>query len=355
LTAAIGAQDKKDPPKKAVPKKPEVTLKVGDPAPPLKATKWLQGTEVTGFSAGKVYVVEFWATWCGPCIVMMPHMSDMQEEFKDKGVTFIGFSAKDPGNTQEKVTQFVEKRGPKLKYSFAYADDRDTYDSYMKAAGQNGIPCSYVVDQQGKIAFIGHPMFLDVVLPRVVEGKWTPDDVKSVTGIEKEIDAIFQAFGQPDTDAALKTLAEFEKKHPRLAGIPYFNGPRINLMLRAKKVDEAKATAEKILAKALKQEDPLALQTVSSVMRSPAARPHKELLTLSLQAAEAGLKVAGDKDFRALYNMADTHFVMGNRAKAKEFGQKAIAAADNDRIKQQLEEIVKKYDEEKKDEKKDDK
>ena len=110
LAAAVGAQDKKDPPAKAAPKKPEITLKVGDPAPPLKATKWLQGTEITGFATGKVYVVEFWATWCGPCIVMMPHMSDMQEEFKDRGVTFVGFTAKDPNNTQEKVVQFVEKR-----------------------------------------------------------------------------------------------------------------------------------------------------------------------------------------------------------------------------------------------------
>src|SRR5205809_672183 len=43
--------------------KPAPTLKVGDPAPPLKVTKWLQGAEVKQFEPGKVYVVEFWATW----------------------------------------------------------------------------------------------------------------------------------------------------------------------------------------------------------------------------------------------------------------------------------------------------
>ena len=74
------------------PKKPEPSLKVGDPAPALKATKWLQGTEVKSFEKGKIYIVEFWATWCGPCIVMMPHMSEMQEEYKDKSVTFIGYT-----------------------------------------------------------------------------------------------------------------------------------------------------------------------------------------------------------------------------------------------------------------------
>src|SRR5262249_36414263 len=80
------ADDPKDKKDVAV---PEVTLKVGDPAPQLKADKWLQGGEVKAFEPGKVYVVEFWATWCGPCISAMPHLAQLQEHYKDK-VTFIG-------------------------------------------------------------------------------------------------------------------------------------------------------------------------------------------------------------------------------------------------------------------------
>ena len=48
----------------------------------------------------------------------------------------------------------------------------------MKAANQNGIPCSFVVGKDGTIAYIGHPMYLDEVLPKVVAGKWTPEDAK---------------------------------------------------------------------------------------------------------------------------------------------------------------------------------
>src|SRR5436305_5946962 len=98
-------------------KKADTSLKVGDPAPKLKADKWLQGNEVKEFAKDKVYVVEFWATWCGPCIAIMPHVAEMQAEYKDKGVTFIGYSAKDPNNDMEKVTAFVTKRGPKLGYT----------------------------------------------------------------------------------------------------------------------------------------------------------------------------------------------------------------------------------------------
>jgi hypothetical protein len=61
LFAGIGAAD--DPKtEQEKPKRREVTLKVGDPAPALKADKWLQGDEVKAFELGKVYVVEFWAT-----------------------------------------------------------------------------------------------------------------------------------------------------------------------------------------------------------------------------------------------------------------------------------------------------
>src|SRR5688500_8156890 len=99
LVAGAGsAQDQKAPPKQ---EKPTPTLKIGDPAPALPATKWLQGNAVKVFEPGKTYVVEFWATWCVPCIVMMPHLSELQQQYKDKGVTFIGYSAQDKNNSEE--------------------------------------------------------------------------------------------------------------------------------------------------------------------------------------------------------------------------------------------------------------
>ena len=180
------------------PAKDSPKLKVGDPPPPLKATKWLTGGEVKAFEKGKVYMVEFWATWCGPCVVMMPHLGDIQEELGPKGVTVIGFTAKDPGNTAEKVTKFVEKRGDKLGYTIAYADDRETYDAYMKAAGQGGIPCSFVIGKDGKIAFIGHPLFLDEVLPKVLDGTW--DAVKGEAELEAA-DKLWDATFDVDQEA----------------------------------------------------------------------------------------------------------------------------------------------------------
>jgi len=364
LAAAAAAQDPPPQPKKPEPAKPFLddekketkSLKVGDPAPKLQPTKWLQGSEVAEFAPGKTYVVEFWATWCGPCIVMMPHMAEMQREFKDKGVTFIGYSAKDPNNSAEKVAEFVQKRGPKLGYTFAYDDDRETYDAYMKAAGQNGIPCSYVVDKEGKIAYIGHPMFLGLVVPKVAEGKWTKDDLTSLAKADKDVDAVFASFRKPDAEEGLKAIADFEKQYPALHDVPYFVQPKLGLMLKAKKYDQVKAEAEKLIARAVKQDDPTLLRSVSGALRGPDAKDQKELIKLAVEAAETGVKVAGDKDPIALFGVAQAHLAAGDKDKAKEYGQKAIAAADSDGLKKALEREVKKFDEEeKKDDKKEEK
>jgi thiol-disulfide isomerase/thioredoxin len=330
----------------------DAKLKIGDKAPPVKVTKWLQGKEVASFEEGKTYVMEFWATWCGPCIVMMPHMAELQNEYKAKGVTFIGFTHKDKnGNSLEKVQAFVEKRGPKLGYTFAWADNDETNDAWMKAAGQNGIPCCFVVDKAGKIAYIGHPMYLDVVLPKVVAGKWTETDAEDVKAIDKEVNAVFQATRDPDAEVFLNKLGEFETKHPALAGIPYFNGPRINSLLKAKKIEDAKKAAEKLMAKGVKTEDHTVLTMVSSVMRSPNANGDKDLLALSLRAAEAALKIAGDKDIFTLLTVAEAHFANGDKVKAKDYGAKAVAAAEKESepLKKYVEAQVKKFDDEKKD------
>src|SRR4051812_29303183 len=61
------------------------SLNVGDPAPALKASQWLQGEAVPTFTPGHVYVVEFWATWCGPCLQMMPHVAELQAQYRDQG------------------------------------------------------------------------------------------------------------------------------------------------------------------------------------------------------------------------------------------------------------------------------
>src|SRR6185436_1636477 len=66
------------------------TLKVGDAAPKLQIAKWVQGEPVKELAPGTTYIVEFWATWCGPCRETIPHLNALHEKFKDKGLVVIG-------------------------------------------------------------------------------------------------------------------------------------------------------------------------------------------------------------------------------------------------------------------------
>ncbi len=155
----------------AEPAAPAATLKVGDPAPKLAPAKWIQGDAITAFEPGKLYVVEFWATWCGPCRASIPHLSEMNTKFKDKGVVFIGQNVWE--EKADAAVPFVKKMGDKMNYNVATdTEDKTMATTWLTAAGQDGIPSAFLVDQTGKIAWIGHPMNgLDKAIEAALEKK----------------------------------------------------------------------------------------------------------------------------------------------------------------------------------------
>ncbi len=132
---------------------PEATLKVGDTAPKLEVAEWVKGDEVK-FEPGKVYVVEFWATWCPPCRKSIPHLTELQEKYKDRQVTIIGVTMEESGT----VKPFVEKQAEKMVYTVAIDAEGKTSKAYMDAVGARGIPHAFVIDKEGKLAWHGHPM-----------------------------------------------------------------------------------------------------------------------------------------------------------------------------------------------------
>jgi thiol-disulfide isomerase/thioredoxin len=151
------------------------TLKVGDPAPKLQTGKWVQGDPVKNFEKGKAYIVEFWATWCPPCRTSIPHLNEVHKEFKDKGLIVIGQNVSERDDSG--VAPFVKKMGDKMTYRVALDDKQGDPEgkmakTWMEAAGQNGIPCAFLVDTKGVIAWIGHPMQLkEQVIESVLSGK----------------------------------------------------------------------------------------------------------------------------------------------------------------------------------------
>ena len=94
---------------------------------------------------GKVMVVDFWATWCPPCVAEIPGYVEFQKKMADQGVTIVGLSLDEIAPAD--VKKFVVARG--INYPVAIAD-QDLLGAFGKA---EGIPATFVVDREGKIRF----------------------------------------------------------------------------------------------------------------------------------------------------------------------------------------------------------
>lgn len=139
---------------------------IGSSVPPIAVKTWLKGTPVTSFEPGKTYVVEFWATWCGPCIQSIPHVTKLAKENPD--VTFMGIGIWEDEGPQLKA--FVDKMGEKMGYNVGYSGNKDGMAvSWMDAAGQNGIPSAFIV-KDAQVVWIGHPMEMDEPLAAIKAG-----------------------------------------------------------------------------------------------------------------------------------------------------------------------------------------
>lgn len=185
-------------------------LTLGSKAPKLELKKFVKGEPVKGFEKGKTYVVEFWATWCGPCRATIPHLTKLQKQYKD--VAFIGVAILE--DDPDEVEKFVEEMGDNMDYRVALdliPEDGDGGDgamvkNWMEPSGQQGIPAAFIVNGEGQVAWLGHPGEIDEPLDKIVKGTWDltaeANKLKAIIAERKKMEAAQAKLG--------KLYAEFE-------------------------------------------------------------------------------------------------------------------------------------------------
>ncbi len=94
---------------------------------------------------GKVVLIDFWATWCGPCRMTIPHVEAIYNKFKDKGVVVIGVNLDNKANRQ-KVEQFIKEKG------ITYLVISDPNGAVASQYGATSIPRFFFIDKHGRIA-----------------------------------------------------------------------------------------------------------------------------------------------------------------------------------------------------------
>src|SRR5438552_7496165 len=95
---------------------------------------------------GKVVLLDFWATWCGPCKIEIPWLKDFQRKYKDRGFEVIGVSMDEEG--WQVVKPFVSEVG--INYRIVIGDD-STAQLY---GGVDALPTAFVIDREGRIAAV---------------------------------------------------------------------------------------------------------------------------------------------------------------------------------------------------------
>ncbi|MBL8874526.1 MAG: TlpA family protein disulfide reductase [Phycisphaerae bacterium] len=282
------------------------SLTVGDKAPALAINKWVKGSPVTSFEPGKVTVVEFWATWCGPCKASMPHLTELQKKYRDQGVTIIGVTSVDPRNTLAGVEKMTAEKADVMGYTIAWDQERQTTTAYMMAAAQPGIPTAFIVDQTGTIAWIGSPFEMDEPLAKIVAGKW-------------------------DVAAA---RSEFQPKQQETIGMMQFS-----MASRAKNVQAMLENGQKLLDSRAK--DPNIMNMVAWSIVDPDRgidlKANPKLAALALAAANKANEATGGKEPGMLDTLAWAQFANGDTAGAIATEQKAIGLAKDAELKKELE------------------
>lgn len=326
------------------------TLKIGDPAPKLQTGKWVQGEPVKEFEPGKAYIVEFWATWCGPCRVSIPHLNETYQKYKDKGLIVIGQDCWERDESQ--VAPFVKKMGEKMTYRVAL-DDKDgsekgkMAETWMDAAGRNGIPSAFLVDKKGLIAWIGHPMELkEKVIEEVLEGTFDVKKAAAAYDQEQKTQAqlmkvwggLNQAMRAKDWDQAQAKLDEAAKLLPEDQQ-SNLDMPRLAVLFGKEDYTAAYDLVNKVSD--AHKDDPMVQNQLAWQIATDPNIKERNLKTADLCATRAN-EAAKGKDPSILDTVARVKFMQGEKAEALKLQEKAVSLADGD-LKTQLEKTLKGY------------
>lgn len=333
---------------------------IGKPPPPIKVAKWVKGEPLTGFEKGKVYVVDFWATWCGPCKAAIPHLTKLAQEHKGK-VEIIGVSISEKQkNTEDTayvdlVDKFVQKQGDRMDYRVAVdTPDKQMHSTWFKPTGTGGIPTAYIIDQQGNVAWfgIGSPKDVERIVGEVLAGsfdikkeaelqrlaeeearKRSADDIAKAKEARKTQGDIYakypgykEAMDRGDQAAALESLNAAFKADPASEASGAYQW-KLFILLQRNKADEVNQYGRELLERYPNNDDVLGFASACLVSTTDEPRFDTKLALDLAKKADSLAKPDSRWAQFAKWRLGWAYYHTGDRQKAIESMQAALDGA----------------------------
>ena len=197
---------------------------IGDKAPAVKIAKWMTNTPPAvpgGKDSDKhVYLVEFWATRCGPCKRSIPHLAELHNRYLKDGLIVIGVTNEGPAEVEKFFKNNAKNKTMQMPYFVGCDDNMATSNAWTKDL--EGIPHAFVVDKTGTVLWQGNPLgdtpAMDAAIERTLSGKYGVQHAKEAEGVSKKyrelIEQLQQSYASGDKDAQFKILDQMNILRP---------------------------------------------------------------------------------------------------------------------------------------------
>lgn len=289
---------------------------------------WLQGDPITEMKADKLYLFEFWATWCGPCIAQMPHMEELYQATKDDdNVIIVGVNVFD-ATPVEKLKSFIARK--KITYPVAADGARsgNVAKFWLKPLGITGIPHAIAVRNQ-ELIWHGHPSKLNTkFIQQLSEPGFSAMDVqvavdkkKVAEAAEKErflknVRTVYQSSPENVAEQADKLVAGDHRGAEDVRG---FRTAAFSVLFNNGKHKEAQQQLKKLVGET--PDHAINLIRVATMIITTDELENKDL-GIAVQCLERFIELNPRGASNAYKRMTDAKLMQGDR-------EGAIAAAEN--------------------------
>src|SRR5215468_5841877 len=152
-TKALGCLIKRVQDAKAIPAMSPAKTAAAQAEPKVGTLKPADFPKFKDSAKGKVLVLNFWATWCGPCVAEFPELVALDAKYRDKGMKLVGITADDAEDVQPKVIPFIKKHHVKFDIVRQDTDDPEEMMNQITKDWNGVIPATFVYDKQGNLTY----------------------------------------------------------------------------------------------------------------------------------------------------------------------------------------------------------